>query len=131
MEFAEQVTWLKLKRLNIGKANWDKFTINFNFPKSSFDSIDNIADSSYEKLELAYSNVIPIKTSERTNATFYLSSNGIHLEKKLKTALKNTQSPEKILRLREELSISINNDKKHFVEKSKVWSTFDAYKLMR
>ena len=60
-----------------------------------------------------------------------MSSNSIHLENKLKTALKKTQSAEKISRFREELSISLNNDKKHFVEKSKVWSTNDAYKLMR
>ena len=60
-----------------------------------------------------------------------MSSNSIHSENKLKTALKNTQSAEKISRLREGLSISLNNDKKHFVEKSKVWSTNDAYKLMR
>ena len=48
-----------------------------------------------------------------------MSSNSIHLENKLKTALKNTQSAEKISRLREELSISLNNDEKNFVEKLK------------
>ena len=45
--------------------------------------------------------------------------------------MKNTQNAEKISRLRGELSISLNNEKKNFVEKSKVWSTNDAYKLMR
>ena len=131
IEYAEQEALPKMKRLNIGKANWDEFTINFTFPMSSFDSIDNIVDSFYHKLELASSIAIPLKTSRRTNAPFYMSCNSIHLENKLKTALKNTQSAEKISRLREELSISLNNDKKHFVEKSKVWSTNDAYKLMR
>ena len=131
IEYAEQQALPKMKRLNIGKAKWDEFTINFNFPMSSFDSIDNIVDSFYHKLELASSIAIPLKTSRRTNAPFYMSSNSIHLENKHKTALKITQSSEKISRLREELSISLNNDKKHFVEKSKVWSTNDAYKLMR
>ena len=60
-----------------------------------------------------------------------MSSNSIHLENKLRKALKSTQNAEKISRLREELSISLNNEKRHFVEKSKVWSTNDAYKLMR
>ena len=73
-----------MKRLNIGKANWDEFTINFNFPMSSFDSIDNIVDSSYRKLELASSIAIPLKTSRRTNAPFYMYSNSIHLEIQLK-----------------------------------------------
>ena len=98
---------------------------------SSCESIDNIVDSFYHKLELASSIAIPIKTSRRTNATFYTSSNSIQLENKLKAALKNAHSAEKISRLREELSISLNKDKKNFVEKSKVWSTNDAYKLMR
>ena len=120
-----------MKRLNIGKAKWDEFTINFNFPMSSFDSIDNIVDSFYRKIELASSMAIPLKNSRRNNAPCYMSSNGIHLENKLKTALKITQSAENISRLREELSTSLNNDKKYFVEKSKVWSTNDAYKLMR
>ena len=120
IEYAEQEALPKIKRLNIGKADWDEFTINFTFPMSSFDSIDNIADSFYHKLELASSIAIPLKTSRRTNAPLYISSNSIHLENKLKTALKNTQSAEKISRLREELSISLNNDKKHFVEKSKL-----------
>ena len=97
---------------------------------SSFDSIDNIVDPFYHKLELASSIAIPLKTSRRTNAPFYMPSDSIHLENKLKTALKDTQSAEKISRLREELSNSLNNDKKHFVEKSKVWSTNNAYKLM-
>ena len=98
---------------------------------SSFDSIDNIVDSFYHKLELASSIAIPLKTSRRINAPFYMSSNSIQFENKLKTALRNTQSAEKISRIREEASISLNTDKKHFVEKSKVWSTNDAYKLMR
>ena len=131
IEYAEQETLPKLKRLNIGKANCDEFAISFNFSMSSFDSIDNIVDSFYHKLELASSIAIPLKTSRRTNVLFYMSSNSIHLENKLKTALKNIQSAEKISRLRGELSISLNNDKKHFVEKSKVWLTNDAYKLMR
>ena len=131
IEYAEQETLPKWKRLNIGKANWDEFTISFNFSMSSFDSIDNIVDSFYHKLELASSIAIPLKTFRRTNVLFYMSSNSIHLENKLKTALKNTQSAEKISRLRGELSISLNNDKKHFVEKTKVWLTNNAYKLMR
>ena len=131
IEYAEQEPLPKMKRLNIGKANWKEFTINFNFPMSSFDSVDNIVDSFYHKLEVASSIAIPLKTSRRTNAPFYMSSNSIHLENKLRTALKNAQNAEKISRLREELSISLNNDKKNFVEKSKVWSTNDAYKLMR
>ena len=49
IEYAEQEALPKMKRLNIGKANWDEFTINFNFPMSSFDSIDNIVDSFYHK----------------------------------------------------------------------------------
>ena len=77
-----------MKRLNIGKANWNEFTINFNFPMSSFDSVDNIVDSFYHKLEVASSIAIPLKTSRRTNAPFYMSSNSIHLENKLRTALK-------------------------------------------
>ena len=97
---------------------------------SSFDSIDNILDSFYHKLELASSIAIPLKTSKRTHALFFMSSNSIHSENKLKTALKNTQSAEKISRLSEQLSISINNDKKHFVKKSQVWSTNGANKLM-
>ena len=56
----------KMKRLNIGKANWNEFTINFNFPMSSFDSVDNIVDSFYHKLEVASSIAIPLKTSRRT-----------------------------------------------------------------
>ena len=131
IEYAEQEALPELKRLNIGKANWDEFTINFNFSMSSFDSIDNIVDSFYHKLELTSSIAFPLKTSRRTNVLFYMSSNSIHLENKLKTALKNTQSAEKISRLRGELSISLNNDKKLFVGKSKVWSTNDAYKLLR
>ena len=131
IEYAEQEPLPKMKRLNIGKANWNEFTINFNFPMSSFDSVDNIVDSFYHKLEVASSIAIPLKTSRRTNAPFYMSSNSIHLENKLRTALKNAQNSEKISRLREELSISLNNDKKNFVEKSRVWSTNDAYKLMR
>ena len=131
IEYAEQEALPKMKHLKIGKANWDKFTINFNFPMSSFDSIVKIVDSFYHKLELASSIAIPLKTSRSTNANFYMSSNSIHLENKLKTALKKTQSAEKISRLREELSISLNNDRKHFVEKSKVWSTNDSFKLMK
>ena len=118
----------KIKRLEFGKANWDEFTINFNFPMSSFDSNDNIVDSFYHKLELASSIAIPLKTSRKTNAPFHISSNSIHLENKHRTAAKNTQNAEKISRLREELSISVINDKKHFVEKSKIWSTNNAYK---
>ena len=131
IEYAEQEALPKMKRVNIGRANWDKFTINFNFPISSFDSIDSIADSFNHKLELASSIAIPLKTPRRTNAPFSMSSNSIQLENKLKTALKSTQSAEKISRLREELFISLNKVKKHFVEKSKVWSTNDAFKLMR
>ena len=131
IDYAEQEALPKLKRLYIGKANCDKITNNFNFPMSSFHSIINIFDSFYHKLELASSIAIPLKTSRRTNAPFYMSSNSIHLANKLKTALKNTQSAAKISRLREELSTSLNNDTKHFVEKSKVWSTNNAYKLMR
>ena len=86
---------------------------------SSFDSIDNIVYSFYHKLELVSSIAIPHKTSRRTNGIFYMSSNSIHIENKLRTALKNTQNAEKIARHREELSIFLNNDKKHFVEKSK------------
>ena len=86
IEYAEQKALPKMKRLNIGKANWDKFTINFTFPMSSFDSIDNIVDSFYHKLELASSIAISLKTSRRTNAPFYMSSNSSHLENKLKTA---------------------------------------------
>ena len=131
IEYADQEVLPKMKRLNIDRANWDEYTINFIFPLSSFDSIDNIVDSFYPKLELASSIAIPLKTYRRTSAPFYMSSSSIHLENKLETALKNTQSAEKTSRLREELSISLNNDKKHFVEKNKVWSTNDAYKLMR
>ena len=64
-----------MKRLNIGKTIWDDFTINLKFPMSSFDSIDSIVDSFYSKLELASSIAIPIKTSRRTNARCYMSSN--------------------------------------------------------
>ena len=100
-----------MRRLNIGKANWEDFTINFlNFPMSSFDSFDNIVDSFYHKLELTSSVAIPLKTSRRTTEPFYMSSNSIHLEKKLRTALKNTQNAEKISQLREELSISLINE---------------------
>ena len=74
----------------------------------------------YHKLELASSIAIPLKTSRVTNAPFYMSSNSIYLEYKFRTALKNPQNAEKISRLREELSIFQNNDKKHSVEKSKV-----------
>ena len=119
IEYVEQEALPKMKRLNIGKANWDEFTINFNFSMSSLDSIDNNVDSFYHKLELASSVAIPLKTFRRNNARFYMSSNSIHLENQLKTALKNTQSAEKLSRLREELSISLNNDKKHFNEKAK------------
>ena len=121
----------KMKRLNIGKANWDEFTTNFNFRMSSFDSPDNIIDSFYHTLELSSSNAIPLKTSRRTKAPFYRSSNSIQLENKLRTALKKTQNAEKISRLRDELSISLNKDKKHFVEKDKIWPTNYANKLMR
>ena len=62
-EYAEQKELPKMKRLNIGKAVWDEFTINFNFPMSSFNSIDKIVDSFYDKLELASSIAIPLKTS--------------------------------------------------------------------
>ena len=119
IEYAEQGSLPQMKSLNIGKANWDEFTINSKFPMYSFDSIDNIVDSFYHKLELASSIAIPLKTSIRTNAPFYMSSNSIHLENKLKTSLKNTQSAEKNSRLREELSFSLDNDKKHFVKKAK------------
>ena len=90
IECAEQGALPKMKRLNIGKANWDEFTINFKFPMSSFDSIDNIVDSFYHKLELASSMAFLLKTSRRTNALFYISCYSIRLENKLKTALKNT-----------------------------------------
>ena len=40
IEYAEQEVLPKMKRSNFGKANWDEFTINFNFPMSSFDSIE-------------------------------------------------------------------------------------------
>ena len=102
IEYAEQEVLPKMKSLYIVKANWDEFTINFNFRMSSFDSFDNIVDSYYHKLELVSSIAVPLKTSRRTNAPFYMSSYSIHLENKLKTALKNTQSAEKISRLREE-----------------------------
>ena len=131
IEYAEQEALPKMKRLTIGKANWDEFTINFIFPMSPFDSTDNIVDSFYHKLELASSIAIPLKTSIKTNAPFYMSSNSIHLENKLRTALQNKQNAEKISRRREELSISLNNDKDQFVEKSKVWLTNDTYKLIR
>ena len=68
----------------------------------------------YHKLELASSIAVPLKTSRRTNENF-----------------QNTRNAVKISRLGEELSISLNNDKKNFAEKSKVWSTNDAYKLIR
>ena len=116
VEYAEQEALPKMKRLNIGKANWDEFTISFIFPISSFDSIDNIVDSFYHKLELASSISIPLKTSRKTNAPLYMSSNSNHSKNKLRTALKNIQNAEKISRRREELSISLNNDKRHFVE---------------
>ena len=45
IEYAEQKALPKMKQLNIGKANWDEFMINFYFPMSSFDSIDDIVDS--------------------------------------------------------------------------------------
>ena len=63
---------------------------------SSFGSIDNIVDAFYHKLELASSIAISLKTSRKTNAPFYMSSNSIHLENKLKTASKNTQSAENV-----------------------------------
>ena len=37
IEYAEQEALPKMKPLNIGKANWDEFTISFFFPMSSFD----------------------------------------------------------------------------------------------
>ena len=92
IEYAEQEALPKMKRSNIGKANWDKISINFNFPMSSFDSIDNNFDSFYHKLELSSSIAIPLKISRRTNAPFYMSSNSTHLETKLKTtSKKNTK----------------------------------------
>ena len=45
IEFAEQEALPKMKRFIFGKANWDEFTINCNFPLSSIDSIDYIVDS--------------------------------------------------------------------------------------
>ena len=95
IEYAEQEALPKMKRLNIGKANWDEITINFIFPMSSIDSIDNFFDSFYQKLELASSIAIPLKTSRRTNAPFYMSSSSIHLENKLKTALKKHKAERK------------------------------------
>ena len=86
IEYAEQGALSKMNRLNIGKANWDEFTTNFNFPMSSFDSIDNIVDSLYHKLELASSIATALKTSRRTNAPFYMSYISIHLESKLKNS---------------------------------------------
>ena len=70
IEYAEQEALPKMKRLNIGKANWDEYTINFNFSMSSLDSIDNNVDSFYHKLELASSIAIPLKTFRRNNARF-------------------------------------------------------------
>ena len=39
IQYAEQEALPKMKRLNIGKANWDEITINFNFPMSSFEQL--------------------------------------------------------------------------------------------
>ena len=98
---------------------------------SSFDTIDNIVDSFYHKLVLASSIAIPLKTSRKTIALFYMSSNSIHLENKLRKSLKNIQNAEKISRLREDLSITLINGKKHYLEKSKIRSTNHSYNIMR
>ena len=103
----------------------------FKFSMPSSGSIDDIVDNFYHKLELASSIAIPLKISRRNNAPSYMTSNNTHLNNKLETALKNFQNAEKISKIREELSISLNDDKKIFVEKSEVWATNDAYKLMR
>ena len=115
IEYSELEVFPNIKRLIIGEANWDESTTNFSFPISSFDSIDNVVNSIYHKLELASSIAIPLKTSRITNAPFYMSSNSFHLEPKIRTVLKNTKNAEKFSRFREELSISLNNDKKNFV----------------
>ena len=45
IEYAELEAFPNIKRMNFDKAYWDKFTLNFNFPMSSFDSIDNDVNS--------------------------------------------------------------------------------------
>ena len=82
--FSDHKYLLSETLIEYAEQDWDEFTINFNFPMSSFDSIDNIVDSSYHKLELASPIAIQLKTSKRNNAPFYMSSYSIHLEKKLR-----------------------------------------------
>ena len=77
--------------------------------------MNNIVDSFYHKQTIA----IPVKTSRKTNAPFHMSTNSIHSDNILRKASKKPQNAEKLSRLREELCISLNNDKKNFIEKAR------------
>ena len=59
-----------------------------------------------------------------------MSSKSIHFEGYLEAAKKNINC-RKNLRISEQFSTSLNNDKSIFTKKSKIWSTNDAKMWMR